>query len=810
MDLPPGKTEMNAKFWRKITKTRIFTCRELILDKLLHRVIHNEPSLMRADFRLEDWIIRPRFDRIERGDEMVHIHHKPMAVLEYLAAHAGEVVAREELFDAVWPGVIVTDDALTQCVVELRKAFGESAHDARIIRTIPKVGFCLTPPVTALPEERAEFGEPAESRASVPAQLRAIIPAISIAAVACLLALSIYWYFRESFETLPIVAMHPVPSIAVLPFTDLSEGQDQKYFADGVSEELLNRLANIPALHVIARTSSFSYRGKDVKITDVARELDVDYVLEGSVRKASSQVRVTAQLVDARADTHIWSETYDRELTAENLFAIQSEISNVIADALQATLSPEQERRMNVMPTNNLLAFDAYLRGRQLMATRESGDLQLATQAFGKAVELDPQFALAWVGVADSHELLSLFGTLSAKDADPVIEDAINRALMIDDTLAEAYTSLGSLLEDSDWSGSETAYRRAIELNPNYARAYHWYASSMAPHQLRIEERIDLALKAAELDPRSLPILLELADAYRDRGLYSMAEHQYRKVQELDPDFVLVYNCLADLYAFSLSRYQLALINAQKGYELDPGNLNDRVTLVFTHLELGDIAAAQSVRKRMAEFDANHFSVDIADTLINITNNDRAGTREAINRLLPKIKRDAGLEFFNSRLSPGKLSLTQGDAAWSRDIYLSVNPGWLDNSQWQGLIERHTADACGVSWVLINTGNNELGAELLQQTTAFLAETLPAVMEHVDYYAPEICHLTAGDTEKALQSIETQLAHNHLWGWRIWHQLPMYDLIRQEPRFLAATAEREHRIAQQRTAITRMDGGSGQ
>jgi TolB-like protein len=225
-------------------------------------------------------------------------------------AHAGEVVARDELFDAVWPGVVVTDDALTQCVVELRKAFGESAHDAQIIRTIPRVGFCLVPPVMALPEERASLDEqPGESRASVAGLMKIMIPAGMIAAVAVLLALTMHWYLAESTETVPIVSMRPPPSIAVLPFTDLSEGQDQEYFADGVSEELLNLLAKIPGLRVIARTSSFSYKGKDVKITDVARELNVGYVLEGSVRKASDQVRITAQVVDARTDTHMWSET---------------------------------------------------------------------------------------------------------------------------------------------------------------------------------------------------------------------------------------------------------------------------------------------------------------------------------------------------------------------------------------------------------------------------------------------------------------------------------------------------------------------
>jgi TolB-like protein/lipopolysaccharide biosynthesis regulator YciM len=623
-------------------------------------------------------------------------------------------------------------------------------------------------------------------------------------AVVVLLALTTYWTFRAPPETFPVVAMPPAPRIAVLPFTDLSEGQDQEYFADGVSEELLNMLAKIPGLRVVARTSSFSFKGKDAKIADVARALNVGYVLEGSVRKTRDQVRITAQLIDARTDTHMWSETYDHELTAENLFAIQSDISKVIAKALQATLSPEQERRINAMPTDNLPAYDAYLRGLQLVASRESEDLQLAAKAFGQAVELDPQFALAWVAVADSHELLIEYGGLRERDANPVIEDAINRALMIDDTLGEAHTSLGALLEDSDWSASEAAYRRAIELSPNYARAYHWYSILLQRFPLRIDERIDLVLKASELDPRSLVIALELGQAFLERGLYSMAEHQLRKVLEFDPDFVVSHGVLAGLYTFHLSRYQQSLESARKAVALDPGNLGLRFMLVHIHVELGNLAEAQSSREHIAALDPNHFLVDKADVLINATLGNPAGTREAISRLLTKVENKPGLE-----QGMGQLALTLGDTAWAREIYLTVNPGWLEPAQWQGLVERHVTDACVFSWLLMNTGDEDLGANLLQHTTTFLTDTFPAAMEHVDTYYPERCYLAAGDTEKALQSIETQLAHNHLWGWQIFHQLPMYDLIRHEPRYLAAVAERDRRIAQQREAIMLRGGGTG-
>ena len=242
-------------------------------------------------------------------------------------------------------------------------------------------------------------------------------------------------------------------------------------------DDLLTTLAKIGSMKVISRTSVMEYRDTTKKIPDIARELGVANILEGGVQRAGNQVRINVQLIDAATDEHLWAEIYDRELTAENLFAIQSEISKAIADALHATLSPEEVDRIDAVPTQSLDALDHYLRGRKYMATRNVVDLERATQEFLKAVEIDPDFALAWVGVADSHALLSGYKAVPLGTFDNIRDEAINKALEIDPQLGEAYASLGSLLvHRGDYAGAEAAYDKAIEFTPNYSTAYHWHS----------------------------------------------------------------------------------------------------------------------------------------------------------------------------------------------------------------------------------------------------------------------------------------------------------------------------------------------
>jgi TolB-like protein/Tfp pilus assembly protein PilF len=586
-------------------------------------------------------------------------------------------------------------------------------------------------------------------------------------------------------------------SIAVLPFANRSRQENDEFFVEGMHDDLLTNLARIGALKVISRTSVLRYKDTELPIPEIARELGVANIMEGAVQRSGNTVRINVQLIDAKTDEHLWAEIYDRELTAENLFAIQSEISLAIADALQATLTPDEKDRINTAPTENLQAHDAFLRGRQLMAKRESESLQQAIDAFQKAVELDPGFALAWVGLADSHNLLTGYGTLTKEESVPIEENAIKQALEINDELGEAYASQASLYQFHQKNDqAETAYLKAIELSPNYAIGWMWYSGFLNEFPLRIQEAIDAGRKAAELDPKSSIVGLALGQKYEYQGLYSLAERQYQRVMELEPGFAQAYRYLADLYQFSMGQYARALPLYEKAHKLDPGNVRLQESIVNLYLSIGDIQNAQSIRERMAEVDANNVWVGFTDVKINMRLGNTTGMFESINWLLPKIKNNPFLTQFMAVLSLGT-----GDTQRAREIYLSAQPGWAEPDQWKGLIENFATHGCVMSWVFLNTGDPQLGSDLLVQTTAFLDESLPAVMEHTDSWLPDICYLTAGDTEKALTTIETQLNHNHLDLWWWLHDLPMYEQVRFDPRYQAALAEYERRIALQREAI---------
>jgi tetratricopeptide (TPR) repeat protein len=558
-------------------------------------------------------------------------------------------------------------------------------------------------------------------------------------------------------------------------------------------------------MKVISRTSVMEYKDTTKKIPEIAAELGVANILEGGIQRSGNQVRINVQLIDAQTDEHLWAEIFDRELTAENLFAIQSEISTKIADALHATLSPEEQQRINIVQTASLDAYDAYLRGRQLMATRRVAELERATQEFLKAVELDSEFALAWVGVADSHWLLAGYAARPYADTIEIRENAIEKALAINPGLGEAYASLATVHEYHERrEEEEQAYRKAIELSPNYATAYQWYSGAIRNDPLRSRERLDLVHRAVELDPRSMIIGANLTAEYMTQGLISRAEQQALKLIELYPESPNSHHQLVDLHSWATGELAEAMKHARTLGELDPDSFDSLRHQAEIHVLVGDLDAARAVQERIIEMNPDHWWAGWTDKLIAERNGNAAAIREAINWMQ---SRTTGERWQITDLADS--FLIAGDVQKARELYLQANPEFLDSNDWDRQIKGDPLRSCVFSWVLINTGNADLGQALLKRTTRYLEQELPSAVEHADWWQADACYLVAGNTKEALDTLETQLAHGHFGYWVFDHQMPMYDLVRNEPRYYELLAERDRKLEIQRKLIAQLDAETG-
>ena len=360
----------------------------------------------------------------------------------------------------------------------------------------------------------------------------------------------------------------PAKSIAVLPFENLSRDPDNAYFADGIQEEILTRLAKIADLKVISRTSTQRYQSKPGNLSEIAKQLGVANILEGSVQKAADQVRVNVQLINALTDAHLWAETYDRKLT--DIFAAETEIAKTIAETLQANLSGKEKSAITARPTENSEAHDLYLRGRYFFGKRTVNDFKRAIDYFNQAIAKDPNYAPAYAGLADSYVLLPEYSGQRADESLPKARWAANKALELDSNLAEAHTSLGLLLFDfgGDLRGAKREFERAIELNPNYAAAHYFLGLNVLAPLGQLDQAIVDLKRAVELDPFSMIMNTNFGLCYILARRYPEAIAQFRKATELDPNFCQTHIFLG--LALELSGDSAGAIREyEKAYEVD-------------------------------------------------------------------------------------------------------------------------------------------------------------------------------------------------------------------------------------------------
>lgn len=486
---------------------------------------------MLRDFQINSWRVRPQMNSISGHGRDVRLEPKAMEVLLHLAKRAGEVVSKDELIEHVWEGRALGDEVITNAIWEVRKALGDDARSPRYIQTIPKRGYRLIADVT-------------EATASAVPQSRAMNwrTWAALAAGALLIVLLLILASRPDQTALSFDAAQPA-SVAVLPIQDLSETAGQEYFADGLTEALITHLARLPSLRVISPTSVMAYKADPQPLPEVARQLDVQAVVEGTVLRDGPRVRISARLSDPKTSQQLWAQSYERDLV--DILDLQSEVARDIARHVQARLGPADIERIPPAPSVAPQVHEAYLKGRFFWKQRTRQGLERAVESFQEAIRLDPGYAAAHAGLADAYIILADHRHRPSSETLQKARQAATAALQLQPDLAEAYTSMAWVrwVLEWDWEGAEQSFLKALDLNPNYATGHQWYGAFLEGSG-RLEEAAQRYRMAQRLDPLS-PILHTSAGSLAlKQGELEAAAESYRKALELAPDFILAHTGL--------------------------------------------------------------------------------------------------------------------------------------------------------------------------------------------------------------------------------------------------------------------------
>jgi TolB-like protein len=502
-------------------------------------------------FRFIDVEVDERNFSITKAGEVLPVEPKVFRVLQFLLRHPSRVVTKSELLDAVWNGCSVSESSLTRTVATLRRLLGDDIREPRYIATVPTVGYRFLCDVKVAEESVGAVTSPKS-----------------------------YQGFR---------------SLAVLPFVNGTGPAEAEYLSEGISQSIINLLSQFPDLRVVPRTSAFRYKGHELELKTVGRDLKVDVVLTGTVVQRGDRLIVQTELTDIGNDAQIWGGQYNRRL--EDIFEIQEELARRISSSLRLRLTPEEDEFLARRPTKNRDAYHLYLKSIYHANKWSPDGIQKGITYSRQAIEADPLFAEAYAGLAYIYILLGIFGGLPPLHAFPLAKSAALRALEIDDTMATAHASLAYLLiaYDWDWAGADRESRRAIELAPNIPGS-HYVRSQWCLLNGRPDEAIAEARKTLELDPLSLPNHQLLAGTYFMLGEYDSAIQQLHQALELDSSFIPARQILALSYAFKGSQHE-ALVEADKAAPLSAGksqtDIHARGIWGIIHTLVGEEAEAR-------------------------------------------------------------------------------------------------------------------------------------------------------------------------------------------------------------------------
>ena len=538
------------------------------------------------------FVLDPGERLVRHGGVRMDLPPRAFDTLLVLVENSGRLLEKDALMQTVWRDTVVEENNLSQVVYLLRKALRDGEDGARYIETVPKRGYRFVAEVREFETAEGNGGgqnghgfswragpwssSNGDSLVAVPAAagdgsefevdshlavstgangfeaqapnsaawrgwMRGLVGGLAVVTVVALLQWA-GWRQRLFGQA----DSGPIRSVAVLPMQNLSNDPNQEYFVDGMTDELITDLAQVRELKVVSKTSIMQYKGTRTPLPEIGRQLGVDAVVEGSVLRSGDRVRITAQLIRAASDRHIWAESYDGDL--KDVLSLQARVAEAITNQVKLNLTVEESSRLRRAPAVKPEAFDLYLRGRYAWNQRNPDGFGKAIEYFNQAIEKDSKFALAYSGLADCHTLLTLYGGGVSNLTEA--QAAAEKALQLDSMLAEAHTSLAAVkvLRNWDWQGAEQEFHRAPDLNPNSAQAHHWYGNLLLGPEGRHEEAIAELQRAQELDPLSLIIRADTGFANYLAGRPDLALQAYQKVVAANPNFIPVHFYLAKYY----------------------------------------------------------------------------------------------------------------------------------------------------------------------------------------------------------------------------------------------------------------------
>ncbi len=582
-------------------------------------------------------------------------------------------------------------------------------------------------------------------------------------------------------------------SVAVLPFANRSANEADVYFVDGIHDDILTQLARIGDLKVISRTSVEKFRNTSQSMGEIGDALGVKNILEGGVQRAGDRVRINVQLIDVDSDEHLWADTYDRQLTTENIFAIQSEISTAIAEALRATLSPEEKAQLATEQTQNLEALEAYFLGRQAMAKRTSSSLAEAEEHFKRAIELDPNYALVYVALADTYSLQAVYSGKSAEGQARLGEPLVRKALAINDRLGEAYISLAETVplvspaESAEDPG--TLYRKGIELAPGYATGHHWYGNWLVGEG-RFEEGCERLRQAVRLDPLAPVLRTSLGNALQSLGRFDEASLEYESSIRLDPGFANGHSRLGRMEWFVNGRVDKALVHMHKAVELDPGNPGYVFDLVMMRTDIGDWDQADQLLERVLAIDSEFYSL-LAPMLVNLNRGRAADVVADAEGLIAIDGSDIGALYVL-----GLNDRRNGEVERAMRRYRNAFPQWFEDAEPE-IKQYNFISAVFLAFFLREAGDEPRSDLLLDRILAFM-QPLPRVGGYG--YAPFKAYAFAvrGDKRESLAALRAAVDDGWRNFWRLFLKYdPVFASLQDAPEYQAIVAGVEADMAAQ-------------